>query len=76
MFVAADDEEVSASLCKALASNLTRRGERNLEMVWYVGATHAFDDPGKQRQAIEANRIARADAMVRSAEFFARELKP
>jgi len=33
----------------------------------YDGATHDFDDPGKQRQSIAANRQARDDAMGRAA---------
>lgn len=31
----------------------------------YPGATHDFDDPGRPRQAIPANRQARADALTR-----------
>jgi carboxymethylenebutenolidase len=76
MFIASQDEEVAPAPCRALAGQLERRGIAHFTMVWYEGATHAFDDPGRRRQAVEANRAARSDAMERAAEFFARHLAP
>ena len=37
--------------------------------------THDFDDPGRQKQSIAANRNAKADSMRRAEAFFARYLK-
>ena len=76
MFVASDDEEVAPRPCMALAEQVRARGVDHFDIVWYEGATHGFDDPGRRRQSIEANRSARADAMTRSAEFFERHLQP
>lgn len=76
MFIASDDEEVSPAICRRLAEAMRARGIDDFEMVWYDGATHAFDDPGKRRQAVEANKRARADAMARAEAFFAQQLKP
>jgi dienelactone hydrolase len=75
MFVASEDEEVAPLPCRQLAEQIESRGIDHFEMVWYEGATHAFDDPGKRRQSIEANRAARSDAMERAAEFFDRHLR-
>jgi carboxymethylenebutenolidase len=76
MFVASADEEVAPLPCRQLAEQVAARGIDHFEMVWYAGATHAFDDPGKRRQSVEANRAARSDAMERAAEFFDRHLRP
>ncbi len=75
VFVAADDEEVAPRPCQTLAEQVRARGGDRFDLVWYDGATHGFDDPGKRRQSIEANRSARADAMQRAETFFQRELK-
>ena len=75
MFVAAEDEEVAPLPCRQLAEQVAARGIDHFEMVWYAGSTHGFDDPGKRRQSIEANRAARSDAMARAAEFFDRHLR-
>lgn len=76
MFVASRDEEVAPAPCRNLAGQVERRGIEHFEMVWYEGATHAFDDPGRRRQSVEANRAARSDAMRRAEEFFERHLGP
>ena len=75
MFVAARDEEVAPEPFRTLAEQVRSRGIDHFEMVWYEGATHSFDDPGKRRQAVEANRNARSDAMARAADFFDRHLR-
>jgi len=76
MMVASKDEEVSPVTCRRLAEELKKRGaDAGFEFVWYEGAQHAFDDPGKTRQAVPANRAATEDSMKRAEAFFARELK-
>ena len=67
LLLAAEDDEVSPATCRAFAA---RSGgpAGTPEVEWY-GATHDFDDPGKTRQAIEAYRSARADALQRSLAF-------
>lgn len=75
MFIASDDEEVAPVPCRQLAEALRARGITDFTMVWYDGATHAFDDPGARRQKVEANQRARADSMRRAEAFFAQQLK-
>ena len=60
------DEEVSPAVCREVAE----RSRRPPEIRWYEGATHDFDDPGPERQAVAANRSAQADALARAAPFF------
>ena len=74
MLVAAQDEEVAPRTCQALAEQVRARGIDHFQLVWYEGATHGFDDPGKRRQAVDSNRTARADAFERAAGFFGRHL--
>jgi dienelactone hydrolase len=52
-----------------------RGAAAGFEFVWYEGAQHSFDDPGKARQAVPANHAATEDAKKRAEAFFARELK-
>lgn len=75
LLIGSNDEEVAPLPCKQLAEQTAARGGVPLEFVWYDGATHSFDDPSKRRQAVEANRSARADAMARAEEFFRRHLR-
>jgi carboxymethylenebutenolidase len=75
MFIAAEDEEVAPLPCSQLAEQVRRRGVAHFEMVWYDGATHAFDDPGRRRQSVESNRKAREDSMARADAFFMLHLK-
>jgi len=76
MFIASDDEEVAPLPCRYLAEALRGRGVSDFTMVWYDGATHAFDDPGARRQSVAGNKYARADSMLRAEAFFAQQLKP
>ncbi|WP_240162264.1 dienelactone hydrolase family protein [Glaciimonas sp. PAMC28666] len=75
IFLGSDDEEVSPSVCANILRN-TRSMEskghdtKRVEVVWYDGATHDFDDPGAKRQAIANNRIAKDDSMRRAAGLF------
>jgi dienelactone hydrolase len=72
--IGTDDEEVSPKICQELNETGKRDGDR-IEFVLYPGATHDFDDPGRQKQSIAANRKAKEDSMRRAEAFFARYLK-
>jgi carboxymethylenebutenolidase len=67
------DEEVSPRVCQRLVER-SRAQAGDIELVLYPGATHDFDDPGDQRQSVEANASAKADAMLRAVRFFAEQL--
>jgi carboxymethylenebutenolidase len=66
MFLGADDEEVSPTICQHVAERSVNAGS-NVAVMLYPGATHDFDDPGERRQAVPGNQAARADAMTRAA---------
>ena len=72
--VAEDDDEVSPDVCRNLAEALRSRGAP-LEFVWYDGAHHAYDDPGKTKQSHEPNRQALQDTQKRAEAFFAQHLR-
>ncbi|KAF1043745.1 MAG: hypothetical protein GAK35_02046 [Herbaspirillum frisingense] len=60
------DEEVSPGVCQRVMRQVELAvGTPDPVVTLYVGATHDFDDPGRQRQAVEANQTARGDAMSR-----------
>ena len=67
-FLGSDDEEVSPETC---AMVLSRASGGPVAVTTYPGATHDFDDPGKARQAVAANRAAKDDAMMRAAALLA-----
>lgn len=73
--VAENDEEVSPTMCRSFAEKIRSRGAV-LEFVWYDGADHSYDDPGKTKQSHEPNRLALQDTLQRAAAFFAQHLKP
>ena len=75
LLIGSEDEEVAPSPCRQLAERIRSRGIAHFEMVWYDGATHSFDDPGKPRQSVAANRLARSDSMRRAEAFFRRHLR-
>jgi carboxymethylenebutenolidase len=60
VFVGSDDEEVSPKIC---ADVMKRASGGPVNLIWYDGATHDFDDPGTSRQSVPANRAAQADAL-------------
>jgi dienelactone hydrolase len=70
VFLGSDDEEVSPVVCHRVLDSARNHGSP-IEVVDYAGATHDFDDPGEKRQSIEANRIAREDALRRAFGLFA-----
>ena len=75
MLVAAADDEVSPATCQRLAARSRALGAR-LEIVVYEGAEHNFDDPGRAKQAVEANRRATTDARQLVARLFETALRP
>ncbi len=68
------DEEVSSRRCGELVERSKAKGGA-IEIRFYPGATHGFDDPGSKRQSNEANALATEDAVRRSLEFFADQLQ-
>jgi len=74
LLIASADDEVSPKACESLAAR-SRAAGAPVEIVVYDGAEHNFDDPGRAKQAGEANRRATADARVRAARLFEAALK-
>jgi carboxymethylenebutenolidase len=66
------DEEVSPEVCARLLGKAAAGG--NLELRRYPGASHDFDDPGRQQQL--DNAAARADATAAVEKLFAQRLSP
>src|ERR1700742_2628493 len=66
MFLGADDEEVSPTICQHVAERSLGAGT-GIAVTLYPGATHDFDDPGERRQSVPGNPAAKADAMARAA---------
>jgi carboxymethylenebutenolidase len=75
MFLGADDDEVSPSICQHVAERSTRAGT-NIAVMLYPNATHDFDDPGERRQSEPGNQAARTDAMARAAAVIDETGKP
>ncbi len=75
IMVAENDDEVSPVVCRTFAEKIRDRST-GLEFVWYDGAHHSYDDPGKTKQSHEPNRLALQDSMQRAAAFFAQHLSP
>jgi len=74
ILIAGEDDEVSAAVCHRFAAEARARGAR-IEHALYEGAHHAFDDPGKARQAHAPNRAASEDSKRRAEQFFAQHLR-
>lgn len=68
LLLGSEDEEVAPTICRELAARSGGLGGAP-QVQWYEGATHDFDDPGKTRQGVPANRSALADALQRAAAF-------
>ena len=72
VFLGSDDEEVNPDNCrKALTgAGAGLNGTKGtVDVVWYDGATHDFDDPGKSRQAVAGNVFAKSDSMIRAKQI-------
>jgi dienelactone hydrolase len=67
------DEEVSPRRCADLVEKSLALGG-DIALTLYPGATHSFDDPGRNRQSMPANAIAKDDAMMTAQRFFAAHL--
>jgi dienelactone hydrolase len=72
-FHGTDDEETSPRLCQKLVERSRALGS-DVTLKLYSGASHGFDDPGRQR--VSANRDAAADARASSEVLFERILGP
>jgi dienelactone hydrolase len=68
LLLGSDDEEVPPVRCQSMAERSIARGGK-IDVILYPGATHGFDDPGRQRQSIPGNRSALEDAMRRAITF-------
>jgi carboxymethylenebutenolidase len=67
------DEEVSPRRCGDLVERSRADGDA-IEIRFYPGGSHSFDDPGSKRQSNAANATATDDAVQRSLQFFAEQL--
>jgi len=74
IFMGTADEEVSPRRCGTLVEK-SRAQSADIEIRFYEGATHGFDDPGRSRQGVKANASATADAQARALGFFASQLR-
>jgi dienelactone hydrolase len=74
VFHGAADEEVSPRRCGELVERSKTDGGA-IEIRFYPGASHSFDDPGSKRRSNEANAVATEDAVQRSLRFFADQLR-
>ena len=70
VFVGTADEEISPRVCRELLAH----AGGDVQIHFYKGATHDFDDPGRSRQSIPANADARQDVVQQASAFFASEL--
>ena len=67
------DEETSPQRCRRLVERSRLRGG-DISLKLYPGASHGFDDPGRQKEP--ANRAATADAKASAEALFERILAP
>ena len=65
MLLGSDDEEVNPEICQHVAER-SRAAGTPIDALLYAGATHDFDDPGKEHQSVPGNVAAKADAMARA----------
>ena len=70
VFQGSADEEVSPRRCGELVDRSRARGG-DIQITFYPGATHDFDDPGRDRRDVPANAAATEDAIPRAIAFFA-----
>ncbi len=74
LLVASDDDEVSPTVCAALAAQLKQRGAA-IDFVVFEGAHHAYDDPGRTKQSHAPNKAAMQDTLQRAEAFFGKHLQ-
>jgi dienelactone hydrolase len=68
------DEEVSPRRCGELVERSRAEGG-DIDIRFYPGASHSFDDPGQKRQSNDANAAATEDAVQAALRFFADRLQ-
>jgi carboxymethylenebutenolidase len=73
IFIGTHDEEVSLSACQKLAS-ATKADGGDIALTVFEGATHDFDDPGRERQGSAANVAASTETRRQAIAFFATTL--
>jgi dienelactone hydrolase len=73
IFMGDADEEVSPKICEHVVERIQSHGG-DIQILFYPGATHDFDDPGRNRQAVPANAVAKSESMMRARQFFAERL--
>ncbi len=62
MFLGADDEEVSPTICRRVAEQ-SRQAGTGIDATVYAGATHDFDYPSDSRQSVPGNQAALKDVL-------------
>lgn len=65
MFLGAEDEEVSPTICQQVAEQ-SRQAGTGIDLMVYPGATHDFDYPIPRRQSVPANQAALNDVLDRA----------
>ncbi len=75
ILAAAQDDEVSPATCRQFVQRNQASGS-DIAITIYPGAVHGFDDPGKQRQSLAANRQATEAAYRQALDFFAAAMPP
>lgn len=74
IFIGSRDEEVSALLCEKLTA-ATRAAGGDIAITLFEGATHDFDDPGRERQQLAANVAAASDTRRQAVALLATTLR-
>jgi dienelactone hydrolase len=74
MLLGGNDEEVNPQICEKFGQRAKDAGSP-LAFHTYAGASHNYDDPGKAKQAVAANRKATEDTFRRAEAFFKKYLQ-
>ena len=74
MLLAEDDEEVNPHACEEFGKRAKEAGN-GLQFHTYPGAQHNYDDPGREKQSVPANRKATEDTFRRAEAYFGSHLK-
>jgi len=73
VFIGTHDEEVSLAACQKLTTASKAEGG-DVAITVFEGATHDFDDPGRERQGSAANVAASTETRKQAIAFFATAL--
>jgi len=74
IFIGTRDDEVSTTACEKLTA-ATKAAGGDLALTIFEGATHDFDDPGRERQQVSANAAAAAETRKQAIALFASALR-